>query len=76
MNRVELFLHGEAVDGQLSDLGQPLPLQSADALHKEFVEVRPEDGQESHALQQRHILIQRQIEHALIEVEPGKFAIR
>jgi hypothetical protein len=42
---------------------------------KELVEVRRGDGEELDALQQRQVVAQRFVEHALVELDPGEFAV-
>jgi hypothetical protein len=60
---------------RLYDAGRDLPAQSGDTNHEELVEVRAEDGQESDALEQRRAIVERFVEHARIEREPGQLAV-
>ena len=39
--------------------------------HEELIQVGREDGQEPHALQQRHRLVLGELEHAFVESEPA-----
>ena len=52
-----------------------LSQEPGDAHHEELVEVRGEDRAELHPLEQRHLRIGRQLEHARVEVEPGKLSV-
>ena len=49
--------------------------QAAHAHHEELVEVAVEDGDELHALVQRHGVVERLLEHALVELEPGQLTV-
>src|SRR6266542_3485115 len=50
--------------------------QSCDSDLEELVEVRRKDRAELHPLQERQPGIARELEHTLVEIEPGEFAIR
>ena len=52
-----------------------LPLEAADALAEEFVEVRGGDAEVAHALHQRHALVEGLREDAPVEVEPRELAV-
>jgi hypothetical protein len=43
--------------------------------HEELVEVRAEDRQELHPLEQRVALVERLAQHAGVEVEPAQLAV-
>src|SRR5499425_2290798 len=43
--------------------------------HEELVQIRAEDGEELHPLEQRHARILRFLEHAAIELEPRQLTI-
>src|SRR5688572_12664548 len=49
--------------------------QPRDADHEEFVQVAVEDGQETHALEQRQAGVESLGQNAPIEVEPAELAI-
>ena len=49
--------------------------QAPDAHHEEFIEVAREDFDELHALEERHGLVRRFVEHALVETQPRKLAV-
>ena len=49
--------------------------QRGDANHEELVEIRADDREELDALEQRVRLVERLIEHALVELEPAQFAV-
>ena len=49
--------------------------QHRHALHEELVEVRGEDGEELHPLEQRRALIERFRQHTPVELEPAQVAI-
>ncbi len=76
MNKRELLVGRQAIKRPAAELGQPLPLQPADALHVKLIKVAGKDGEKTHALQQRHATILRQFQHACIEVEPGQFTVK
>ena len=60
--------HGEA--------GRHAALEAGDAHHEELVEVGGEDREEPGPLQQRHALgVLRQVEHPVVERQPGQFAV-
>jgi hypothetical protein len=52
------------------------PLQGGNPDHEELVQVRAEDGQELHPLEQRHGGVLRLFEHAPVEVQPRQLAIQ
>ena len=58
-----------------ADARVDLPPKAADALHEEFVEVRAEDREEAHALEERVARIERLREHAAVELEPLEVAV-
>ena len=60
----------------LLDAGVDLVVQTGDAHHEELVEVRRVDRAELHALEQRHPLVLGQLQHALVEVQPGQLAVQ
>jgi hypothetical protein len=74
-NRGELLRGRETVGRQVLRPGALLLQQRRDAHHVELVEVRRDDGQEFHALEQRVIVRGRLIEHALVELEPAQLAV-
>ena len=64
-----------AVGGRMRDAGLGLADQAGDPHRIEFIEVGGADRQESHALQQGMAGIFRLLQNAVIEVEPGQFAV-
>ena len=58
-----------------SDGGLDLREQAGDTHRVELVEVRGDDPAELHALEQRHVLVRRDLEHALVEIEPRELAV-
>jgi hypothetical protein len=52
-----------------------LAFEAGDAHHEELVEIGGRDRQEADALQQRMIEVQRFLENAPVELQPGKFAV-
>ena len=67
--------HRHPVDRDLFEAGAPLLEQRRDAHHEELVEVRGDDGQELHPLQQRMVVVQRLIEDPLVELQPAHLAV-
>ena len=55
--------------------GVELPLETGHADHEELVEVRAEDGQELHALEQGRGGVLGLLQHAAVELEPGQLPI-
>jgi hypothetical protein len=49
--------------------------QPGDPHHVELVEVGREDRQVAHPLEQRHLLVARELEHAAVELDPGELAV-
>jgi hypothetical protein len=75
-DRAELLRDGHPVDRQLVE-PEPLFLeQGGDPDHEELVEVRPDDRQELHALEQGMVVPERLVEHPLVELQPAHLAIR
>ena len=66
---------GEPVGPAGVDPGVDLVVQARDAHHEELVEVRGVDREELDALEQRRRLVLGQLEHAVVEVEPGQLAV-
>ena len=52
-----------------------LLLQPGDANLEELIEVAREDGQEADAFEQRIALVDRFVQHAIVEVEPRQLAV-
>jgi hypothetical protein len=62
---------GESPSAVVSSMSpRELLLQARHADHEELVEVRRDDGEELHPLQQRHRGVGRLVEHALVELKP------
>ena len=51
-------------------------LEAGHADHEELVEVRGEDRQEPHPLEQREVGVLGQLEHPLVERQPGQLAVQ
>ena len=56
--------------------GTDLLLQAADALHEELVEIRADDRDELHALEQGRARILGLPQDAEVEVEPGELTVQ
>ncbi len=50
--------------------------QAGDAHHVELVEVGREDREEAEPLEQRHLLVARELEHAPVELDPRQLAVQ
>ena len=66
----------QAGGGAHGDAGGDPALQAGDPDHEELVEVAREDGQEPGPLQQRQVVVLGQLEHALVEAQPGQLAVQ
>ena len=64
-----------AVGAADDDVLAHLAFETGDAHHEEFVEVGGGDRQEAHALEQRMLGVQRFLENAAVELQPGEFAV-
>ena len=70
-------LRGDApVGAGVLDARVDLVAQTGDAHHVVLVEVRRVDRAELHALEQRNPLVLGQLQHALVEVQPGQLAVQ
>jgi hypothetical protein len=49
--------------------------QASHADAKELIQVRGRDRQELDSFQQRHLRVERLLEHALVEFQPAQFAV-
>ena len=74
-DRGELLRGRQPVGGEVFRPRALLLQQRRDPHHVELVEVRGNDGQEFHALEQRVIVRGRLIEHALVEFQPTQLAV-
>ena len=72
---VDLFARAEAVGAAGVDPGLELVEQPGDPDHEELVEVRGVDRAEADPLEQRHLRVLGQLQHPLVEVEPGELAV-
>ncbi len=72
---VELLSGGEAIDGAFGDVGMLLALEPPYPLHEEFVEVGGKDGEESGALEEGDLGVFGELENAVVEIEPARFAV-
>src|SRR4029453_13632017 len=66
---------GEAVGADRVITGPDEALEPRHPHHVELVEIGAEDGEELDALEQGHRLVLRFLQHAPIELEPGKMAV-
>ena len=64
-----------AVHRPAAHAGRRLQFQSADALHKKFVKIGRENGEEFKAIQQWILRVGGLTQHALVEAQPSKFAV-
>ena len=71
----ELLFGGESVGGDGVAIRPQLLVQRRHANHEELVEVRPDDGQESHPLEQRVPLVPRQGQHPFVECKPAELPV-
>ena len=71
----ELFGRRQPVRALLDDALAHLILQAGDAHHEEFIEVVGRDREEAEPLQHRMVLVLGLLQHAAIEVQPGKFPV-
>ena len=74
-DRRELLVRQEAVGSRLAHTPELLLLESRDAHHEEFVEIRGNDGQELEPLEDRQRDIRRLFEHPRVELEPRQLAV-
>ncbi len=49
--------------------------QAGDADEKKLIQIRTDDGQELHPLQQRHVVGEPLAEHAVVELQPAQLAV-
>ena len=76
IDRLELFSGGHACLAVVDSLLRKLQVkQAAYAHHEELLQVGSPDGNELHAFEQRHVGVNRLIEHALVERQPRKLSI-
>ena len=71
----DLLLRRAAVGRDRVELRADLLLEAADPLLEELVEVRADDREELHALEQRHALVLGLVQHAPAEVQVGQLAV-
>ena len=74
-DRVDRLRRAAAVLARLLDPRVDVLLQPGDAHHEELVEVRGVDRAELQPLQQRDRIVLRELEDAVVEVQPGQLAI-
>ena len=72
LDRVELLARGETVGRRLLNPRRHLTAQSRNAHHVELIQVRAEDREEFHPLEQRVAFVERLGEHAPVELEPTR----
>ena len=74
-DRLEHLAGQQPGGGRDGDAGRDPALEAGDADHEELVEVAGEDRQEPGPLQQRQPRVLGQLEHPLVEVQPGQLAV-
>ena len=74
-DRLEHLARHQPRRGPYGDARGDASLEAGDADHEELVEVAGEDREEPRPLQQRHPRVLGQLEHPLVEVEPGDLAV-
>ena len=74
-NQFELLFRSQSVGRDRREVRIKLPLQTADALHVKFVEIRMKDIEETNALKDRIALVFCLKEHAFIKFQNAKLAI-
>jgi hypothetical protein len=62
--------------GAYGDPSGDAALEAGHPDHEELVEVAGEDGQEPRAFEQRELLVLGQLEHPLVEPQPGQLAVQ
>ena len=72
---LQLLTRGKSGDIRLEFAGLAQQHQPAYAHLEEFIQITGADGQELDALQQRKFRAQCLVQHALIEFQPGDFAV-
>ena len=76
LDALERLARREAVDAARVDAGVDLVVQAGHPHHHELVQIGGVDGAELHALEQRRLLVLRQLENALVELQPGQLPVR
>src|SRR5690606_2160346 len=71
----ELFIRSPTVVREPDDTRGLLPLEAANPLLIELVQIAAGDGEEPHPFEQRNSRIARLVQHAPVEVEPAKLGI-
>ena len=74
-DQLELLRRRHPVRRAARDAGRELPPQARDPHHVELVEIGAEDRQELQALEQRHALVQRLVQHPGVELQPTQLAV-
>ena len=74
-DRVERLARRAAVLERRLDAGVDLVVQARDPDHEELVEVVGGDRDELQPLEQRHGLVLRELDHALVELQPRQLAV-
>ena len=74
-NRRQLLNGRQTVQRTRHHTGGNLTLQTAHPLHEELVEVRREDAQKAHALQQRRPLVECFVQHPPVELQPAQLSV-
>ena len=74
-DRLEDLPRGQPGRGRDRDARGDAALEAGHPDHEELVEVGREDRQEPHPLQQRDVRVLGQLEHPLVERQPGELAV-
>src|SRR5690349_20083537 len=75
LDRVDLLARRHAVGAAGVDAGIELVEEAGHPDHEELVQIRGVDRAEAQLLEQRHVRILGELEHPLVEVEPGELAV-
>ena len=73
---LENFARRQAAGRAHGDAGGNSTLEAGHANHEELVEVAGEDGEELGPLERGQGVVLGELEHALIEIEPGELAVQ
>ena len=71
----KLFGGRHAGEIAAADFGRPAPHQPGHSHQEELVEVRADDGQKLQPFQQRQVVGQPFLQHAMVELQPAQLAV-
>ena len=74
-DRTESFGRRQTVHRALRQLALDLLLQARHAHLEELIQIRADDAEELHSLQQRVLRVERFLQHPVIELQPAQFPI-